>query len=216
MRDVDKGAIIAAVAGGLGVLGVTTIAFVALSRKGEEPEEEVELIIDADADASVLLSNPDIAWGDRAGLWCRTYETTGQTERTFIRFSLPYGMGEVISAKLCLFYEAYYRNNPSGRLMDLHRVAAPWDEATITWNNQPDYLLPLINQFIMPASPGVWTEIDVTGEIGYLRDHPDENFGWCLKFNDESYTQRVDFQWLSRNAASINKPCLVICYLKSS
>jgi len=216
MRDVDKGAVAAVIVGGLGFLGATTIAAVVLSRRGEEPEEEVELIADADADASVLLSNPDIPWGDREGLWCRTYESTGQTERTFIRFNLPDDMGQVISAELCLFYELYYRNNPSGRLIDLHRVAEPWDEATITWNNQPSYLLPLINQFIMPASPGVWTEIDVTAEIEYLRNHPDENFGWCLKFNDESYTQRVDFKWLSKNTSSPDKPCLVIHYLKSS
>jgi len=77
----------------------------------------------------------------------------------------------------------------------LLRITQSWADSTVTWNNQPTFST--ANSIAVPASVTTQPviEIDVTGAIQDMLDHPETNFGFMMMLQSESGT-------VSRNYAS--------------
>jgi len=77
----------------------------------------------------------------------------GQLCRTYIQFDLSSitASSVVIDAKLGLSYES--TGAASASPVGVYRVTGPWDEAVITWDNQPAVAANVIGTSSMPAAP---------------------------------------------------------------
>lgn len=85
------------------------------------------------ADAQVNSDNPAFAYGSETKMAvCTSCALTGApTKRAYVRFDTAAVTGVVTSVTLRL-----YTTTPAGPL-DVHGVALPWSESTLTWNNAP-------------------------------------------------------------------------------
>ncbi len=74
-----------------------------------------------------------------------------------------------------------------GNLYRLSRVteAGAWSEDTITWNNQPNVVIPA-SQELVATKP--WTQWDVGADINLFSTGAVANNGWRIHRDDESYT----------------------------
>lgn len=114
------------------------------------------------ADTSVKQAFPNTNFGTSTSLTIRN-GATGQTEHSFLRFSIPALEGNVTSATLTLrvkgaIQEAGYYSMAMGN--------PTWPETSLTWNNWATgtTFTYLGSQFNLPA--GTNTSFDVTGSVG--------------------------------------------------
>ena len=72
----------------------------------------------------------------------------------------------------------------------LCRVTSPWQEHSVTWNNQPSFD---ISDAVLLDSCNIKTDyvIDVTEHVRSMIQNPSENYGWILKMQEESYYRRM-------------------------
>ncbi|MDD4223854.1 MAG: chitobiase/beta-hexosaminidase C-terminal domain-containing protein [Candidatus Cloacimonetes bacterium] len=84
----------------------------------------------------------------------------------------------VASATLKLYYYEYKDNDPAGRTLSLFRALQPWNEATVTWNNQPAYAAVASATGTVPASTFNWMDWDVTSDVQAFVNGTNANHGW--------------------------------------
>jgi hypothetical protein len=143
-------------------------------------------------DATIFQNGPNSNSGESANMTIRNQ--FGGTDPYFwgrdglVNFdinSVP-ANAEILSAKLHLYYHYYWDNNPAGRTLNCYRIAAYWDEMTVTWNNQPSCLTQPTAGAVVPSSVGQWMTWDVTADVQQIVNDPDAvNHGW--KITDEQY-----------------------------
>ena len=162
-----------------------------------------------DANNGNHINNYAIAW---------TYSGTPMYLRAIFEFdlsSIPTN-AYITEVKLSLFYvptsygagEHCSEDGPNECFIS--RVIEPWDESTVTWNNQPS--VSDENQVLLPASTHVeqdYKNIDVTGLVQDMFDNG--NNGFLLKLKNESHYRRLTFG-SSDCEDETKRPKLVIKY----
>lgn len=123
----------------------------------------------------------------------------------------------ITSATLSLYHHTSVSNIGHSTLSGsneswLRRITIPWNETTVTWNNQPSYTTQ--NQVYLPATTNDtmdYPNIDVTNLINDILNNPTSSYGIIFMQNTEQYYRSMLFA--SSNAPEINKrPKLEICY----
>jgi hypothetical protein len=95
----------------------------------------------------------------------------------------------------------------------LQRITAPWDEFSVTWNNQPPTTM--LNEVILPQSTSAhedYLNIDVTTQVNDMFLNPSSNFGFMIRLQTELYYRSMIFA-SSDNADASLHPKLEITYL---
>lgn len=85
---------------------------------------------------------------------------------------------DIASAKLKLYYYDNEDNDPAGRTLSLFRATQAWNEATVTWNNQPLWAAAASDTSNVPNSIFSWMEWDVTSDVQGFVDGTISNYGW--------------------------------------
>jgi Secretion system C-terminal sorting domain/Viral BACON domain len=149
-----------------------------------------EAVVDADKDAYTWSVTPDTPWGLETWLGVGSHYELEECI-TFIDFDLselPYN-----SAFDSLQMELYVDYGVSNWEMDLHVASMDWDEATITWNNQPIYTSPIAN-WSGDASTGTTIVIPLDLNLAYSWYFwPDAFPGIYLRSYDENTEDQVWF-----------------------
>lgn len=150
------------------------------------------LIFNPSDDATVFQNGPNSNSGESSNMTIRNQ--FGGTDPYFwgrnglVNFdisSIP-ANAEILSAKLNLYYHYYWDNNPAGRPLNCYRLTQPWEEMTVTWNNQPASLPQPTATAVVPNTQGKWMTWDVTADVQDIVGNPDVvNHGW--KIMDEQY-----------------------------
>jgi gliding motility-associated-like protein len=122
--------------------------------------------------------------------------------RALIYFDLS---GIPVDAEILNAYINLYALGPSGTLNGhagpgneglVLRITQPWEEFTVTWNNQPDYTTQ--NQVFLPASISPvqdYTQIEITSLLKDIFLGP--NYGILIRLVDESPTNALLFRSLN-------------------
>lgn len=173
-------------------------------------------------DASVFSNNPTANYGIRNGLNLYTWTNSGNLglKRAFLIFPLGnvVNANNVDSAKLKLYY------NPTDDLEGfsthwgntdffVERVIAPWSELTVNWNNQPATTNQ--NQVAVAGHTSTtqnFTDIDVTNLVIDMLGPNEQNFGFCLKMQNETNPYRGLLFASSDHDISALRPELRIYY----
>ncbi len=97
----------------------------------------------------------------------------------------------------------------------LLRITAPWNENTVTWNNQPSTTF--INAVTLPqdVTPHEDYAIDVTAMVQDMVTNPSSNYGFMLQLITEQYYRCLLFASSDHANAALH-PKLEICYTVSS
>ncbi|MBW8688215.1 DNRLRE domain-containing protein [Chitinophaga rhizophila] len=171
-----------------------------------------------------LVSNPDLG----TSAW--TYSGTVGISRDFFGFSgigfLPPGT-TVTSAILTLsglapgtavanplgnsFYPGSPYSSYGSNAAYIRRVTGPWNENTITWNNQP--ATTVTNQVAVPASTTQWNYGVTLNVTSLVQDivNSGQNYGFALQLQVENYYRNLNFAG-SRNSDPARRPKLSITY----
>lgn len=154
----------------------------------------------ADGKAGEVYSNePNSVFANdllRASEW--TYQGDPGTHRGFLQFDLSsVPAGSTIDSA---FLSLYAPNPPNTQdhsgdnTSYLRRITSGWDQATITWNNQP--LATNIHQVTLPASTEEYqdyTHINVTALVRDMVSDPLNSFGFMLILQNEALLTRMSF-----------------------
>ena len=116
---------------------------------------------------------PDGNFGDNYGMGVR-YD-----RRSFLRFTQLDGYFgyEITSAVLEFWYATGYMYSVDA---NFGRVLEPWDEDTLTWNNQPDYSTQGISQHFPKEESKSNHAIDVTWMVQNWLSGEWVSYGWCI------------------------------------
>jgi hypothetical protein len=102
---------------------------------------------------------------------------------------------EIISAELSLYFEGSYEHQSlsgSNELL-IQRVTVPWEEKTVTWNNQPS--ISIENQVKVPEtlySNQHLLDFDITTLIrDVINKYP--NYGFLFRLETEDYYRRTRY-----------------------
>ena len=92
------------------------------------------------------------------------------------------------------------------------QVTSKWDESTITWNKQPNYITNDAVAFGPSTSQFNWdAEVDVTKMVKRMVKYPSQNFGFAISLIKEDIYRSLVFG--SSEAADVNdRPRLVVEY----
>lgn len=136
--------------------------------------------------------------------------------RSYLQFdlsSLQEQDAVVVDASLRLYYYYNYPTGPTALEIGLYEVKGPWEEDTITWDNQPassDVAEAVLN---IPASPPYdFVYWYIYGLVEGWYDGSITNYGMLLRDTDESSAD--DFVWFCAYNYwdGINRPKLVTDY----
>lgn len=155
--------------------------------------------------------------------------STGQY-RSYLKFAglsaIPQN-ATIISVKLSLYGvttslsspqgNSYYPGSPYNSFGTnecwIKRVTGDWNEATLTWNNQP--AATELNRVAIPASTSQWgynvIDLDVTNMVKEMVNNANSNFGFVLMHQIEQYYRSVTFG-SSDNDDPAKRPKLVVVY----
>jgi PKD repeat protein len=120
----------------------------------------------------------------------------------------------IISAKLSLFCNpasTHYQLQAGDNQCYLLRVTEPWDDETVTWNNQP--AVSMDNPVLLPTSTMTvqnYPDNDVTTHVQDMVNDPEHNYGWQIRLVTE-YLYR-SMQLSSCHDAFQYRPSLEITY----
>jgi PKD repeat protein len=137
--------------------------------------------------------------------------------RALIEWDLSFLSPEtvILDARLNLYFATYeptYVTHTGDNASYLLRITEPWEEATVTWNNQPSTSME--NPVILPQSTDPeqdYTDIDVTQMIQSMVSYPEDNNGLMLQLITEQYYRCLMFA--SGDSEDPDKwPKLVIIY----
>ena len=122
----------------------------------------------------------------------------------------------VVKAKLYLYTPSSSISTPQGNSGDnqcyVRRVTGPWDESTLTYNNQPGFTP--TGQALLATSTSQWnyTSItDVTRLVQFFVNHPDKNFGFNISLVTLQTYRSIVFGSSEQNDKNY-RPKLVIVY----
>ena len=137
--------------------------------------------------------------------------------RSYIEFDLSQlpDNSELFSATMSLYH------NPTspdvGHENDytsvLQRVIDPWEENTVTWNNQP--AVTTTNEVIIPATSSLtqdYPNIDVTNLVLDMLENPQSSHGFKLTLVDEVIFRSMKFASSDYSNSDLH-PKLELCYL---
>ncbi len=177
------------------------------------PQQQIPgVFLSAERDSFVSQISPNTNYGTDSTLLVRS--TT--LNRAWVQFnlsSIPAG-STVQTATLRL----YLSTAPAtSRSYDAHRVTASWEEATVTWNNQPSVAATATFTQTTGTTPGVWMEWNVLADVQTFVNAPASNYGWRISDqaeSDLSNTMAVFFSM--QNAGIAFRPQLVVEYAGSA
>lgn len=98
----------------------------------------------------------------------------------------------------------------------LRRIISPWDESTVTWNNQP--ATTTTNQVTLAEStiPSQdYLNIDATDMVRDMINNPSTSFGFLIRLQDESYYRQLNFASSDHMDKALH-PKLVVSYSQPS
>lgn len=157
-------------------------------------------------DANVNSHFHENNYENHRGLYSAGWTWSGNygTVRSFIEFDLteiPSGI-EILEAKLSFYNDpgnnrfltdGDHSNLTNSNASYLNLVTEPWDESTITWENQPDFDATtgiVIEESTSPTQD--YIDLDVKDMVQYMVDNPALNHGFVLRLqNEERYTALV-------------------------
>lgn len=150
------------------------------------------VVFETSDDTQISKGSPNHNSGASTAMVVRnTYGSGGSTHwqaDALVNFdisSIPVN-AEIISATLYLYYYHYWDNNPAGRPLNCYRIAQPWNEMTVTWNNQPSCCSQPTASTLVPSTVGQWMSWDVAADVQQIVNDPNVvNHGW--KITDEQY-----------------------------
>lgn len=173
------------------------------------------------ADATIRTDFPDNPyWGDDDNIICNAFTAQGNffIQRSLIRFELSSvpSNAQIISAKLSLWcniesghHQLQYGDNQSY----LSRIIQPWEEQTVTWNNQP--VATKENQVWLHVSQSRtedYLDIDVTNLIKDFIELKNPNYGLMMQLLTEEMYRTLLFASSDFSDTS-KRPLLVITYV---
>lgn len=172
-------------------------------------------VLSAIQDSWIEQDNPSTTHGTSNDLNVQS-KTTNKNQRALIRFdtSSIAGGSKVSNATVRL----YLNNDPSNsRTYGIYSITSAWDEATVTWNNQPSAEGSSTYTTNTGTSNNVWIEWDVTGDVQSMIDGAITNFGWMIKDSTEEQSPTQQSQFNSSNHSTETKrPELVIDFSKTN
>lgn len=170
-------------------------------------------------DAQSYSINPDTAYPDApyafAQAW--TWSSAPGQRRSFFEFALPAGMQgcTVADATLYLYHNPLYDHSGLyGATLEteLARITQPWDEALLTWNNQPS--VDTGSTITLPPPPTATsdTQVDITAFASYWFANAGSNFGIRFKLQVEEQYRQVIYTSSDYTADPLRRPALVITF----
>jgi len=150
-----------------------------------------------------------------AAYW--TWNGTPGILRSLIKFdlsSIP-ATATLSSAKLSLRYNptSASAGQAGSNASWLQRVTSAWDEGTVTWNTQPTTTT--TNEKALAQSTNStqnYLGINVKALVKYMVKHPDKNYGFMLRLQDETALySSMKFASSDYSDASL-RPKLIVCY----
>ena len=153
------------------------------------------------ADSWVLQSSPTTNYSTDSVL--KVDSKSGGNARALVRFNLPAIPSgcRVTSARLRLYASSY----KTGRTLQALRVAAPWTEPAVSWNNQPA----TTGTAATVASGSGYREWTVTSQVESM--YTEGNNGFLIRDSAEN-GGGVEQGFNSREKGSDNPPALVITF----
>ena len=105
-----------------------------------------------------------------------------------------------------------YLENSLGNTVNIHRITAPWDEMTVTWNNFAGNYDPAIEgSFVADVSS--WHSVDLTSLVQDWLDGVYPNYGILL---EQGLPSGLTAAKSSEDATPALRPELEICYTTST
>jgi len=120
----------------------------------------------------------------------------------------------ILKAELSLFHSSNW-NDEGDNSCTLQRIIEPWEEFTVTWNNQPSTTT--VNQVYLPNSSSFKQDyecIDITPIIRDIYDNRPSSFGFMIRLKTEEPYRRLAFA-SSDNSIDTLHPKLVIYYISN-
>ncbi|EYF00148.1 DNRLRE domain-containing protein [Chondromyces apiculatus] len=154
-------------------------------------------------DSSIKSDSPSYSYG--AYPYLLTGPRNGVNATAYIEQDLSFipSGSEVVSATLTL---SYSWKSTSGTI-DVHRMLAPWQEATLTWNNASSYDPAVLATLAAPAASAGTASVDLTALAQGWIDSAYPNDGIALV----STTDRTEIR-SSEYTTQADRPRLDICY----
>lgn len=185
-----------------------------------------------DAFLYYFSTNPDAANANQGNItvvtgfaWTNMGATTkGRTLIKFAGLSAIPDSAHIVSARLYLYGVSSSINVPQGNstypgspypldnTMAIVRVTEPWDENTVTWNTQPDFIKK--GGAIIPTSTAHWNydvDINVSKMVAAMVAEPAKNYGFMIRIPDETYYKSMVFA-SSDDSIPARRPKLVVTY----
>jgi len=153
------------------------------------------------ADSWVLQSSPMSNYGNDSVVKVDT--KAGANARALFRFELtavPAGC-RVVDARLRLYASSW----KAGRTMEVMRADSAWNEAAVTWANQPAVAGAAATAF----SGEGWREWNVVHQVQTM--YAAGNFGFVVRDQLEN-GNGIEQQYHSREKAPDNSPLLVVTF----
>jgi hypothetical protein len=212
----------------INIHSILIIALALLSYQcGSDDERKIDaLILQPDAstgkDVIIRSSDPDLNDGEAVELSVNA--TTAQElpliQRALFEFDLseiPSG-SEILMAILSLWYaegsDSAHSVETGPNTAFLQRVTTAWDEATVTWNNQPGSVITnrvIINSSSEPEED--YPEIDVTLLVQDMIDYRESSYGFLMLLETEEGCRGLYFASSDHPDPDL-RPRLHVRYLK--
>lgn len=165
----------------------------------------------ADANYNNVPEVPAFAWTVSGS------QVLGRFLISFPLDTIPAG-SQILSAKLYLFgYSDNYpsvtipQGNSGDNVLLMQRATEPWQEATVTWNNQPASTT--TDQIELPASTSTWNynilEADVTTLVNQC--YTSGNYGFLFKLKTEQTYRSIGF-FSGEYSVVSKRPMLLVTY----
>lgn len=201
--------------------------FILICRCGSDDGTQIEvLILQPDAltgkDAVIRSSDPDQNFGENTELGANvtTPQDSPLIQRALFEFDLseiPDG-SEILMATLSFWYavgsDSAHSVATGPNTAFLQRVTTAWDEATVTWNNQPGSVI--TNRVVVTSSSGPeedYPEIDVTLLVQEMIDNREGSHGFLLMLETETGVRGLYFASSDHTDPGL-RPRLHMRYLK--
>jgi hypothetical protein len=205
----------------LGVAAINTMAQITLVLQPDGTAGK-----DAEVFSCIPCGYPDNNYGDKQDFNAIAWTNNGDESnvRSLIQFdlsSIPAG-ATINFARLSLWnnptsleggdFSGFFTPNAS----KIQRITQPWDEHTVTWNNQPTATkLHQASLHHTTSSHQDFLHINVTALVQDMIDHPATSFGFRLRLKKEEESRKLIFASSDNPDASI-RPKLVVTYTPMS
>jgi hypothetical protein len=127
-------------------------------------------------------------------------------QRAYLGFDLGRELspGSAIERAVLRVYQVKTSGSPA-KPLQVHRVREFWDEMSMTWNNQPQVVIPGVAANLPTTNVG-WKEVDVTGLVRDWYAGAAPNFGLGLRSDEKLASER----FFASKEANANRPHLRI------